>query len=116
MPTFNQNILNSFVEVFAEQSTILVDQLKQVAGKGEFDIYDYVSKCTLDIFCETAMGVKTNAQTTDCDYMKWVSRILERGVNMVWVYVDPKHFLFNWIPTVKNIFALIDKMQDFTAA
>lgn len=51
MPTFNQNILNGFVEVFAEQTEVLVEQLKKVAGKGEFDIYDYVSKCTLDTFC-----------------------------------------------------------------
>lgn len=51
MPTLNQSILNSFVEVFAEKAEILVEQLQKVAGKGEFDIYNYISRCALDIFC-----------------------------------------------------------------
>lgn len=51
MPTFNQKILECFVDVFVEQSLILVEQLRKVAGKGSFDIFEYVSRCTLDIIC-----------------------------------------------------------------
>lgn len=94
MPAFNQSILNGFVEVFTKQAEILVKQLHKMASKEEFDIYDYISKSTLDTFCgktflyyynfykgsstsiflETSMGVTINAQTTDCQYMKWITR------------------------------------------
>lgn len=51
MPTFNQKVLNEFVEIFTEKSEILVKQLENVAGKGTFDVFTYVSRCTLDIIC-----------------------------------------------------------------
>lgn len=51
MPTFNQKILDDFVEVFSEKSEILVKELEKVTGKGTFNIFHYVSRCTLDIIC-----------------------------------------------------------------
>lgn len=51
MPTFNQKILDDFVEVFVEQSNILIEQLGKEVGKGSFNIFHYVSRCTLDIIC-----------------------------------------------------------------
>lgn len=95
MPTFNQKILDSFVEVFSEQSQVFAEQMKKLAGKGEFDMFEALSKCTLDIICgedrprkitlgcriiflfvlETAMGVKVNAQTNDDSSVStWIDR------------------------------------------
>ncbi|KAB0791109.1 hypothetical protein PPYR_02909 [Photinus pyralis] len=74
MPTFNQRILDEFVPVFVERSTILVDQLKNEVGKGSFNIFHYVSRCTLDIICETAMGVTVEAQTKYSDYVQWANK------------------------------------------
>lgn len=51
MPTFNQRILDKFMEVFVEQSEILTEVLRSYSGKGEIDVFKIVSACTLDIIC-----------------------------------------------------------------
>lgn len=51
MPTFNQRVLDKFMEVFVEQSEILTEVLSKYSGKGEIDVFKVVSACTLDIIC-----------------------------------------------------------------
>lgn len=51
MPTFNQRILDSFVEVFSQQSEVMVQRMRVEVDGDEFDIFNYVSLCTLDIIC-----------------------------------------------------------------
>lgn len=51
MPTFNQKILDTFVDVFVEQTNILADNLEKYLNKGYFDIFGPISSCTLDIIC-----------------------------------------------------------------
>ncbi|XP_060533268.1 cytochrome P450 4C1-like isoform X2 [Cylas formicarius] len=77
MPTFNQKILDQFVEVFVEGSEVLTQVLQKHAGKGEIDLFNIMSRCTLDIICETAMGVKVQAQTTGCEFTQWSDRELQ---------------------------------------
>ncbi|XP_031330686.1 cytochrome P450 4c3-like [Photinus pyralis] len=114
MPTFNQRILDGFVPVFVEQSTILLDQLKTQVGKGSFNIFHYVSRCTLDIICETAMGVSVEAQTKDSDYVKWANQAMEimftRMFN-IWYHFD---FIFNLTPSARILRDVNNKMQAFT--
>ncbi|CAH2074976.1 unnamed protein product, partial [Iphiclides podalirius] len=62
-PTFSQRNLQAFVEVFSQQSSVLADQLGLMAGKGPFSIWKYFTTFTMDSVCETALGVKVNAQT-----------------------------------------------------
>lgn len=51
LPAFNQKILDTFIDIFNEQSEILVKCLEKEVGKEEFDIFGYVSRCTLDSIC-----------------------------------------------------------------
>lgn len=48
-PTFNQRVLNTYVPVFDQQAKILVNQLRDKVGKGEFEIHKYMAACTLDM-------------------------------------------------------------------
>ncbi|XP_031330392.1 cytochrome P450 4C1-like [Photinus pyralis] len=116
MPTFNQRILDEFVPVFAEQSEILLEQLKKQVGKGSFDIFQLVSRCTLDIICETAMGVKVEAQTTDSDYVKWANKAMEitftRMFN-IWYHFDS---IFNLTQSARDLLDIQTKMKTFTGA
>jgi cytochrome P450 len=55
-PAFHFSILNSFVEVFNEQSRILcgiIDDICQSVpgGKNEMDVYPLIANCSLDIIC-----------------------------------------------------------------
>ena len=49
-PTFHFRILEEFLHVFNEQSRVLVDLLDKKVNQ-DFDIYPYITNCTLDIIC-----------------------------------------------------------------
>ncbi|XP_011315522.1 cytochrome P450 4C1 [Fopius arisanus] len=92
LPTFNPRILESFVEVFAQQSDIMVRQMKVEIDGDEFDVFNYISLCTLDIICETAMGVTMKAQTEgDPTYVESAKKIFEifyTRMFKVWLHPD----------------------------
>jgi cytochrome P450 len=51
-PAFHFKILEDFFDVFMEQSSILVDKLqREIGNEAGFDIFPYVTHCTLDIIC-----------------------------------------------------------------
>ncbi|CAH0557343.1 unnamed protein product [Brassicogethes aeneus] len=61
-PTFHFKILEQFVDVFESKGKIFIDELSKETKNNGFDVYPYVTMCTLDIICESAMGVSINAQ------------------------------------------------------
>ncbi|CAD7087171.1 unnamed protein product [Hermetia illucens] len=78
-PAFHFKILDQFVEIFDQQSAILVKQLsKHSNDEKAFNVYPYITLAALDVVCETAMGVKINAQSdSNCEYVRAVSDITE---------------------------------------
>ncbi|XP_073841209.1 cytochrome P450 4d8-like [Musca autumnalis] len=63
-PAFHFKILEDFLDVFKQQSEILVDCLASKAdGKTAIDVYSFVCGASLDIIAETAMGTNVKAQT-----------------------------------------------------
>nr|CAD7569215.1 unnamed protein product [Timema californicum] len=91
-PTFHFKILEDFLDVFQEQSDILVKKLKHKVGKDPFNIFHYVTLCTLDIICETAMGRSVNAQgDSDSQYVKAIyeiSSIVQCRQAKMWLQPD----------------------------
>ncbi|XP_058823827.1 cytochrome P450 4d2-like [Topomyia yanbarensis] len=75
-PAFHFKILEEFLGIFNERSEVFVTKLQTHLGKGDFNIYDNVTLCTLDIISESAMGVKINAQNNpDSSYVKAVKEM-----------------------------------------
>ncbi|XP_046591543.1 cytochrome P450 4C1-like isoform X2 [Neodiprion pinetum] len=89
-PTFNLKILESFVAVFAAQSNVMVKKMEAELNGAEFPVFDYVSKCTLDIICETTMGVSMRAQIkNDCSYVEAAEKtfaIVYQRMFKVWLH------------------------------
>lgn len=50
-PAFHFKILEDFMDIFNEQSAILVRKLSKELNKDSFNIFPYVTLCTLDIVC-----------------------------------------------------------------
>lgn len=62
-PTFHFAKLEGYLEVFNNESKILVDVLADASRSGEtIDFFVYIKKCALDIICGAAMGKTVNAQ------------------------------------------------------
>ncbi|XP_057376934.1 cytochrome P450 4C1-like [Daphnia carinata] len=80
-PAFHFQILNSFIDVFNNESQILCDLLDKRIGNGdeiaELNIYPFIANCTLDIVCETSMGVSVKAQSRSSDYVTALYRIIQ---------------------------------------
>ncbi len=64
-PAFHFRILEDALEVFNSQGHILADVLLEDSAKSAnntLDIFNYVTRCTLDIILETAMGQQLGTQ------------------------------------------------------
>lgn len=74
--SFHFNILKGFVDIFDRHSTIFADQLNQLQGQST-DLFPLIALCTLDIICETSMGVKINAQrNANSEYVNAVKELV----------------------------------------
>jgi cytochrome P450 len=60
--TFNNNVLDQYMGNFVKNSLILTQKLKSLADGSTFDIYPSVCACTLDIICETTMGINVSTR------------------------------------------------------
>ena len=75
-PTFHFKILEDFLVIMNHQTDVLIEKLKQNANSTDFDDYEHVTYCALDIISESAMGVKLNTQQQpNSEYVMAVSSV-----------------------------------------
>ncbi|KFB49529.1 AGAP009246-PA-like protein [Anopheles sinensis] len=116
-PTFHFNILDGFCDVFAENSAEMVELLKPHADTGKpVNVYPFIAKLTLDIICETAMGVKVNAQSEGEDnvYVKAVyelSRLFLERLVRPWLHVN---FIWNRSRFAKRYTHALNTVHNYT--
>ncbi|XP_065366485.1 cytochrome P450 4d2-like [Calliphora vicina] len=117
-PTFHFKILEQFVEIFDQQSSVMVNKLYEKAdGKTEIDIFPVVCLCALDIITETAMGVKVNAQEkSGLEYVQAIANMSRISANRVFSPLQRTDFLFRL--TAPKLFKetqrCISKLHKFT--
>ncbi|RZC43063.1 p450 domain containing protein [Asbolus verrucosus] len=80
-----------FVDVFESCGRTLVHKLEQEVEKDSVDIHPYVTLCTLDIICESTMGISINAQNNgNPDYVRSVKDmcriVIERSMSVLQRY------------------------------
>ncbi|CAH1975505.1 unnamed protein product [Acanthoscelides obtectus] len=68
-PSFHFSILEQFIDVFEKNGKILMHKLEDMCDQ-EINLQPYITSCTLDIICESAMGVSVHAQENiDSEYV-----------------------------------------------
>ncbi|XP_050099708.1 cytochrome P450 4c3-like [Anopheles aquasalis] len=93
-PTFHFRIMADFVDVFNQQAAVLVQKLATELDSPAtgFDCVRYVTLCSLDIICETAMGCPVYAQQQpDSEYVRAHEKIGEIMLNRLqkfWLHPD----------------------------
>ncbi|XP_055594967.1 cytochrome P450 4C1-like [Uranotaenia lowii] len=115
-PTFHFNILEGFCDVFSEQGSIMAELLEPYADTGKpVDIFPFITKAALDIICETAMGVKVNAQTQgENDYVKAIYALSELFLERLirpWIHSD---FMFKRSKYGKEHKKALDMVHNYT--
>ncbi|KAF5277787.1 hypothetical protein FQR65_LT03767 [Abscondita terminalis] len=85
-PAFHFQILEKFIEVFDNQTNILIKKLEKEISK-EIDVLPLLKLHTLDVICEAAMNTSINAQMDpDSNYVKSVREISRIGLERSYSY------------------------------
>ncbi|XP_030026719.1 cytochrome P450 4c3 isoform X3 [Manduca sexta] len=84
-------------------------------GKGTFSIWPYLTAYTLDSVCETAMGVKINAQENpDSTFLKNLNRLLNLICERIFhLWLQPE-WMFKLFPQYKEHERCMKQLHDFT--
>lgn len=113
-PTFHYDILKDFIDVFNQQSRVLVKVLQNEPA-GALNMYQYITLCALDIITQTAMGRNVNAQTNkQSDYVKAVYKlndIIHQRQKQPWLWPD---FMFYTIGQGKEHDWCLNVLHGFT--
>lgn len=115
-PTFNQKVLDSFVESFVKYSNILVEQLEENCRKeNPDDIQMLITRCTFDIICENGMGVHgIEAQKNKSKFGYHLDKSIEstflRMTNIFYQF----DFLFKQTQHWKHIQEAVQFFREFT--
>ncbi|XP_014250199.1 cytochrome P450 4c3 isoform X2 [Cimex lectularius] len=112
-PTFHFRILEDFLGVFIEQSEILIKKLEAELTRESFNIFPYVTRCTLDIIC--AMGRKVNAQSdSESAYVKAVYKmgtIVQKRQAKIWLQPE---WAFRWSKLYSEHNCCLKVLHDFS--
>nr|ACT34901.1 cytochrome P450 monooxygenase [Panonychus citri] len=95
-PAFHFRILNDFLPIINENAEVLINKLNQLTDNksGEskvIDILDYITLTTLDVICETAMGIKVHCRTKESEYVSCLHQVSELfliRISRPWLWPD----------------------------
>ena len=112
-PSFHFKILDQFIPMINHHSKILINKLKK--GENGIDIVPFITRCTLDIICETAMGVSINSQQQpDSQYVKALILMGEITINRIMNPLYWNEMIFNFTKMGKQHTECLKILHDFT--
>ncbi|XP_025987298.2 cytochrome P450 4C1 isoform X2 [Solenopsis invicta] len=116
-PTFHFSILDEFAVLLSEKAEILIKCLERKIetdpGKA-IDIFPFILNATLDIICETAMGVDIRCQEIVSKYSSTIHEIAEllaKRLYRPWFWINWLYYLTS---TGKQYKLALDTLHGFT--
>lgn len=115
-PTFHFKILEQFVEIFDRQSNTFIKVLQPFVESGKsFDIFPQVTLCALDVICESAMGMKVNAQlNSTSSYVLAVKEITNLIQLRFYDFLIRYNFFFRLSTNSRKQKKVIKELHDYT--
>ncbi|KAK5646953.1 hypothetical protein RI129_005417 [Pyrocoelia pectoralis] len=116
-PTFHFQILEKYITIFNSQSDTLIETLNMKVDKEPFDIFPYITLCTLDIICEAAMGLKINAQKDSTSpYVMSVKDMCRIILERVFSPLKMVNFIYKFTSTYQQQTKALSIIHGFTNA
>ncbi|EDV33048.1 uncharacterized protein Dana_GF21887 [Drosophila ananassae] len=115
-PSFHFNILQDFHQVMNENSTKFISQLKKAAaGSSILDFQEHANYLTLDVICDTAMGVPINAMEERDSTIVQAFRQMCYILNMRAFHPFKRsHRIYSMLPEFADFQRTLKTLQDFT--
>ncbi|XP_067139879.1 LOW QUALITY PROTEIN: uncharacterized protein [Centruroides vittatus] len=114
-PAFHFRILEDFVPTIEEHAKRLVKKLREEIGKECFDIVPFITMCSLDILCETAMGEYVGAQENDdspyLNALKEASENFTSRMTKPWLWSDTIFYMSSY---GREFIRCVNAMDAFT--
>ncbi|XP_030372063.1 cytochrome P450 4d1-like [Scaptodrosophila lebanonensis] len=114
-PAFHFTILKQFVEVFEQQASVLLAQLSASVNGEPLELFKPLSLYTLDVICETSMGVSIQAQTlAESDYVRAVhimKHVTHQRLSHLFYHFD---FTYRWTPLAWEERKALKTLHGFT--
>uniref|UniRef100_A0A2M4AQ83 Putative cytochrome n=1 Tax=Anopheles triannulatus TaxID=58253 RepID=A0A2M4AQ83_9DIPT len=113
-PTFHFKILEDFLVIMNHQTDVLIEKLAAHVGGADFDIYENVTYCALDIISESAMGVKLNTQhNPHSEYVEAVKEISDIIFKRLFSLAREYKWVFRFQKASRRQDELVKVVHDF---
>lgn len=113
-PTFHFDILKEFFPIISRHANTFIDKLSALTDES-FNIYPYVTRISLDVICETAMGINMDAQNDyESEYVRAVyraSELIAARQRRPWLWGDLIYYL---LPQGRDFKHCLDVLHSFT--
>ncbi|CAG9785193.1 unnamed protein product [Diatraea saccharalis] len=115
VPAFSPKIVESFVDIFAEQTEVMTNKFNEQTKKGNFSAWPFISTYTLDAVSQTALGVRVHAQSNpQSSFLLSLNRALHlvcQRIFHLWLQPD---WIYKFFPQYTEHQASIKQLHDFT--
>ncbi|XP_061388493.1 cytochrome P450 4e2-like [Musca vetustissima] len=115
-PSFHFKILQDFHEVMNTNSSKFIEKLREVSqGDNIFDFQGMVNYLTLDVICDTAMGVNINAMDNPHTEFAKAVEFICLNINMrAFNPLKRKHVTYQFFPDFKEYCRALKVLKEFT--
>ena len=115
-PAFHFSILNDFSATFITHAQRFIEKLQTISNTGKpIDIQSLATLSTLDVICETSMGVQINAlDSKDSEYVEALRQIKEQMVKRLINPFLKIKFVYKLTSDGKAFYRNLNLMHNFT--
>ncbi|XP_066157442.1 cytochrome P450 4C1-like [Euwallacea fornicatus] len=116
-PSFHFKVLDSYVEIFTEKAEQFSKYLEKYEGQGYFNVTTCLTKISLDIIAESAMGVELNYLSgNDPRGMEYAQAIIDFSAIFFKRMANPlyrNNFTFRWTALGRESARCVNTIQQF---